>query len=111
MVLSYAIVGVIVFFTMLALGEMAAFMPIAGVSFSCFGRHDVELIVTVLLHLCRPLRRRLFRVCPDMELLVQRCCVDSVRSCGATIGLPILEHELPRMGTGRLFDLPSGFLN
>lgn len=35
MVLSYAIVGVIVFNTMLALGEMAAFMPIAGVcSFS-----------------------------------------------------------------------------
>lgn len=31
MVLSYAIVGVIVFNTMLALGEMAAFMPIAGV--------------------------------------------------------------------------------
>lgn len=34
MVISYFIVGVIVFFTMLALGEMAAFMPIAGVSLS-----------------------------------------------------------------------------
>ena len=32
MVLAYAIVGAIVFNTMLALGEMAAFMPIAGVS-------------------------------------------------------------------------------
>ena len=32
MVISYAIVGAIVFNTMLALGEMAAFMPIAGVS-------------------------------------------------------------------------------
>lgn len=47
MVLSYAIVGVIVFNTMLALGEMAAFMPIAGVR-PCFSlaagtvltRHD-----------------------------------------------------------------------
>lgn len=32
MLIAYLIVGVIVFLTMLALGEMAAFMPIAGVS-------------------------------------------------------------------------------
>lgn len=30
MLLSYAIVGAIVFITMLSLGEMAAFMPVAG---------------------------------------------------------------------------------
>ena len=34
MLISYSIVGTIVFFTMLSLGEMAAFMPIAGVSIS-----------------------------------------------------------------------------
>ena len=32
MLICYVVVGIIVFFTMLALGEMAAFMPIAGVS-------------------------------------------------------------------------------
>lgn len=35
MLIAYAIVGVIVFFTMLSLGEMAAFVPIAG-SFCTF---------------------------------------------------------------------------
>lgn len=35
MLLSYAIVGAIVFITMLSLGEMAAFMPVAG-SFCTF---------------------------------------------------------------------------
>lgn len=35
MLLSYAIVGVIVFITMLSLGEMAAFAPVAG-SFCTF---------------------------------------------------------------------------
>jgi AAT family amino acid transporter len=35
MLLSYAIVGVIVFITMLSLGEMSAFIPVAG-SFCTF---------------------------------------------------------------------------
>jgi len=35
MLISYAIVGVIVFMTMLSLGEMAAFAPVAG-SFCTF---------------------------------------------------------------------------
>lgn len=35
MLISYAIVGVIVFITMLSLGEMAAFVPVAG-SFCTF---------------------------------------------------------------------------
>jgi len=35
MLISYAIVGVIVFTTMLSLGEMAAFIPVAG-SFCTF---------------------------------------------------------------------------
>lgn len=35
MLLSYSIVGCIVFITMLSLGEMAAFVPIAG-SFCTF---------------------------------------------------------------------------
>lgn len=35
MLLSYSIVGVIVFITMLSLGEMAAFTPVAG-SFCTF---------------------------------------------------------------------------
>ena len=38
MLISYCIVGVIVFFTMLALGEMAAFIPIAGSFCSYAGR-------------------------------------------------------------------------
>ncbi|KAK5175012.1 Basic amino-acid permease [Saxophila tyrrhenica] len=41
MVISYAIVGAIVFNTMLALGEMAAFMPIAG-SFCTFAGRFVD---------------------------------------------------------------------
>ncbi len=39
MVIAYSIVGVIVFNTMLALGEMAAFMPIAGVGHSARDNH------------------------------------------------------------------------
>lgn len=35
MLLSYSIVGIIVFITMLSLGEMAAFAPVAG-SFCTF---------------------------------------------------------------------------
>ena len=37
LLLCYAIIGVVIFFTMLALGEMAAFIPVAG-SFSTFAR-------------------------------------------------------------------------
>lgn len=38
LLICYAIMGVIVFFTMLALGEMAAFIPVAG-SFCTFARY------------------------------------------------------------------------
>lgn len=41
MLISYAIVGVLVFLTMLALGEMAAFMPVAG-SFCTFAGRFVD---------------------------------------------------------------------
>ena len=41
MLISYLIVGVIVFLTMLSLGEMAAFMPIAG-SFCTFAGKFVD---------------------------------------------------------------------
>ena len=41
MLVSYIIVGIIVFNTMLALGEMAAFMPIAG-SFCTFAGRFVD---------------------------------------------------------------------
>ena len=35
MLISYVLMGISVFFTMLALGEMAAFIPVAGVSYVC----------------------------------------------------------------------------
>lgn len=41
MLIAYTIVGIIVFLTMLALGEMAAFMPIAG-SFCTFAGRFVD---------------------------------------------------------------------
>jgi AAT family amino acid transporter len=41
MLISYLLVGVIVFLTMLSLGEMAAFMPIAG-SFCTFAGRFVD---------------------------------------------------------------------
>jgi len=41
MLIAYIIVGVIVFLTMLALGEMAAFIPIAG-SFCTFAGRFVD---------------------------------------------------------------------
>lgn len=41
MLIAYIIVGVIVYLTMLSLGEMAAFMPIAG-SFCTFAGRFVD---------------------------------------------------------------------
>lgn len=41
MLISYAIVGAIVFITMLSLGEMAAFIPVAG-SFCTFAGYAVQ---------------------------------------------------------------------
>lgn len=41
MLLSYAIVGAIVFITMLSLGEMAAYMPVAG-SFCTFSGYVIH---------------------------------------------------------------------
>jgi AAT family amino acid transporter len=41
MLIAYTVVGIIVFLTMLALGEMAAFMPIAG-SFCTFAGRFVD---------------------------------------------------------------------
>lgn len=43
MLISYAIVGAIVFITMLSLGEMAAFIPVAG-SFCTFAGYVPEKI-------------------------------------------------------------------
>ena len=45
MLIAYAIVGAIVFVTMLSLGEMAAFIPVAG-SFCTFAGYDPSSIGT-----------------------------------------------------------------
>ena len=72
MLIAYFIVGVIVFFTMLALGEMAAFMPIAGVSSLHLNSTTSAKnhLTVVLLYFCREIRRRRVRLRTDMELLV-----------------------------------------
>lgn len=42
LLICYAITGAIVFITMLSLGEMAAFIPVAG-SFCSFAGYDLEV--------------------------------------------------------------------
>lgn len=80
MLIAYSIVGVIVFFTMLALGEMAAFMPIAGVSPR--RQNPISSAVNqpseVFLYFCREIRGRCVWLCIDMELLVQRCRIRGI---------------------------------
>ncbi len=53
--LAYALIGLMVYFLMTSLGELAAYMPVSG-SF-CY--------------LWQPLRRRWLRLRPGLELLVQ----------------------------------------
>lgn len=46
MLIAYFIVGAIVFVTMLSLGEMATFIPVAG-SFCTFAGYDVHSVIEV----------------------------------------------------------------
>lgn len=76
MLVAYAIVGGIVLLTMLALGEMAAYVPIAG-SFCTFaGRYvDDSFGFALTVSFRNP---RFGSICTNrvivVELLVQRCC-------------------------------------
>ena len=52
---AYSLIGIMVYFLMTSLGEMAAYLPVSG-SFE---------------NVCKPLCRQVAWVCPGMELLVQ----------------------------------------
>lgn len=97
MLIAYAISGGIIFVTMLSLGEMAAFVPVAG-SFCTFAGCVFFYCIVLETNSVQEIRRRRVWVCSDLELLVQRCCFHRCGSGCAAAGTPVLVRQLSWMG-------------
>lgn len=70
MLIASAISGGIIFVTMLSLGEMAAFVPVAG-SFCTFAGCVLFYYIVLETNSVQEIRRRRVWVCSNLELLVQ----------------------------------------
>lgn len=99
MLIAYAISGGIVFVTMLSLGEMAAFVPVAG-SFCTFAGCAILYysLLPFVTNSVQEIRRRRIWVRSNLELLVQRCCFHRCGSGRTAAGPPVLVRQLSWMG-------------
>lgn len=106
LIIAYALVGFIVYVTLLLLGEMATQYPVAGILNTARGSYIFTPVGRFFQRLFSPLLFPVVCLCYILELLHQRCRIGGWRFDCRTTRPPILDDVRVHMGgQPRILDL------